>query len=458
MKRILEGLFVVIWCVIVVAACTDPTFVGEELLEGDKVQPGFTDTVSIRTYTSSIDSFRTYTSTFSGQLEKYFVGDFLDPILGRTKATTVIQTRMQRDPTFFTLIPPSFPVGPIVDSIVLVLPYDADNFYGNLNQIYTFEVLELQEGFAREDDYYSNTPVPATAEQLAVHSFRPSLNDSLSVINYTFGVPDTVSFSHLRVHLPIRLGQKLVNLDSISISSDSAYLSVFPGLVLAPISQNDGIVSFNLSPVVGESRGGVYVYYRDQGTDEKNQYQFGFNEFAGRYVNFERDFSGSVAEAYIGPGKGDSLLFLKGNLGTEVRVEFPYITNLKGLIVNEALLEIALVDLPGSPPGEFEPIEQLTLSRKRADGSIVLIDDFLFAPSNLIGLSFGGDLEEGVNGEAGLYTMNISTHLQRMIDGDEVNELIMSVFRRGDNPHRSVLAGAKHPTFPVKLKITFTKP
>lgn len=458
MNRILEGLFFAVCCVMFVVACTDPTLVGEELLEGDKVQPGFTDTVSITAYTNSVDSFRTYSSSLTSQLEKYFVGDFVDPIFGTTKASTVIQARMQRNATFFTLEPPSFPDNTLIDSVILVLPYDADNFYGDLNQIYSLEVLELTEGFAREDTYYSNSPVPATAGTLASHSFRPSPNDSTETINYAFSVADTVRFSHVRIPLPTSLGEEIVQLDSTFFQSDSAFLSFLPGLVLSPTSQNAGFVSFNLAPILNENRGGIYVYYRDEATDIKNQYQFGFNEFSGRYVNFETEVAGSVVEPYIGEGKGDSLLFVQGCLGTEARIQFPYITEMKGLIVNEAILEIALVDFPGAFADIYDPIEQLILSRETADGEAILIDDFVLTPTELISFSFGGDLEDGPNGEAGLYSMNISTHLQRMIDGDEVNELILSVFRRGDNPNRSILAGADHPTFPIKLKVTFTKP
>ncbi len=458
MNRILEGLVLAVCCVVFMVACTDPTLVGEELLEGDKVQPGFTDTISITAYTNPVDSFRTYNSSLASQLEKYFVGDFTDPVFGKTKASTVIQARMQRNPTFFTLNPPSFPSDAIVDSIVLVLPYDSDNFYGDLNQIYSVEVSELAEGFAREDTYYSNAPIPAVAGSLASHSFRPSPNDSTETINYAFSVADTVSFSHVRIPLPTSLGEQIVNLDSTFFQSDSAFLSFLPGLVISPISQNDGFISFNLSPVINENRGGIYVYFRGQSDGVLNQYQFGFNEFSGRYANIETEFSGSVVEPYLGEGKGDSLLFVQGCLGTEARIQFPHITTMKGLIVNEAILEIALVDFPGAMTDIYDPIEQLILSRETADGEIILIDDFILTPSDLIPFSFGGDLEDGPNGEAGLYSMNISTHLQRMIDGDEVNELILSVFRRGDNPTRSIIAGGDHPTFPIKLNITFTKP
>lgn len=457
MNRILEGFVLAVCCVVFMVACTDPTLLGEELLEGDKVQPGFTDTVSVTAYVSPVDSFRTYNSSLASQLEKYFVGDFTDPIFGNTKASTVIQARMQRNPTFFTLNPPNFPSDAIVDSVVLVLPYDSDNFYGDLNQIYSIEVSELAEGFAREDNYYSNSPIPAIAGSLASYSFRPSPNDSTETINYAFSAADTVSFSHVRIPLPTSLGVQIVNLDSTFFQSDSAFLSFLPGLVISPITQNQGFVSFNLAPILNENRGGIYVYYRGQSNDILNQYQFGFNEFAGRYVNFETEFSGSVAEPYLGEGKGDSLLFLQGCLGTEARIQFPHIADLKGLIINEAILEIALVDFPGALTDIYDPIGQLILSREK-DGEVFLIDDFILTPTELIPFSFGGDLEDGPNGEAGLYSMNISTHLQRMIDGDEVNELILSVFRRGDHPNRSVIAGGDHPTFPIKLNITFTKP
>ena len=457
MNRILVGLLVAICCLGLMVGCTDPTIVGEELLEGDKVQPGFTDTITVSSYTSRLDSFRTFSSALSGQLGRYAVGDYKDPIFGSMKASTVIQARMQRDPIFFTLNPPSFGAGATVDSVVLVLPYDSESFYGNLNQIYSFEVIELAEGFERNEDYYSNAPLPLLGNQLASHSFRPSPNDSTATINYSFGAADTIRFPHIRVPLPITLGEQLVILDSTFYESDSAFLNFLPGLALRPTSENGGLTSFNLSPSsTNGSQAGIYVYYRTS-TDIEDQYLFGFNEFSGRYVNYETDFAGSEIQPFLGEGRGDTLLFLKGGLGTEIKINFPHITELKGLIVNEALLEVAYIDFPGAQEDIYDPIQQLTLSRNTDDG-IILIDDFVLAPSDLVGFSFGGDLEDGPNGEAGLYTMNISTHLQRMIDGEENSELILSVFRRGDNHNRGVLAGSKHPDFPIKLKVTFTKP
>ncbi|NRB52421.1 MAG: DUF4270 family protein [Saprospiraceae bacterium] len=457
MNRILRGLFVAVCCLGLLVGCTDPTIVGEELLEGDKVQPGFTDTISITSYTSRLDSFRTFSSSLAGQLGRYAVSDFKDPIFGSMKASTVIQARMQRDPIFFTLNPPTFASGTTVDSIVLVLPYDPGSFYGNLNQIYSFEVIQLAEGFAREDDYYSNSPLPALGNQLASHSFRPSPNDSTVTINYSFDIADTTSFPHIRVPLPVSLGEQLVLLDSTFFESDSAFLNFLPGVALRPTSENGGLTSFNLSPSTPNgSQAGIYVYYRTS-TDLRNQYQFPFNEFSGRYVNYETDFVGSEAQPFLGEGRGDTLLFLKGGLGTQIKIKFPHITELKGVIVNEALLDVAYIDYPGAQEEIYDPVQQLTLSRETPDG-VLLIDDFVLAPSDLVGFSFGGDLEDGPNGEAGLYTMNISTHLQRVIDGEEPDELILSVFRRGDNHNRGVMAGSKHPEFPIKLKVTFTKP
>lgn len=457
MNRILEGLLVAICCLGLIVGCTDPTIVGEELLEGDKVQPGFTDTISISSYTSRLDSFRTYSSTLAGQLGRYAVGNYKDPVFGSMKASTVVQARMQRDAIFFTLNPPNFGSNATVDSVILVLPYDSESFYGNLNQIYSFEVVELAEGFARDQDYYSNSPLPLLGNQLASHSFRPSPNDSTATINYSFDVADTISFPHIRVPLPVTLGEQMIILDSTFYESDSAFLNFLPGLALRPTSENGGLTSFNLSPSSQNgSRGGIYVYYKT-GAGLKNQYNFAFNEFSGRYVNYETDFAGSEVQPYLGEGRGDTLLFLKGGLGTEIKISFPHITELKGVIVNEALLEVAYIDFPGAQDEIYDPVEQLTLSRNTDDG-IFLIDDFVLAPSDLVGFSFGGDLEDGQNGEAGLYTMNISTHLQRMIDGDENNELILSVFRRGDNHNRGVMAGSKHPDFPIKLRVTFTKP
>lgn len=40
-------------------------------------------------------------------------------------------------------------------------------------------------------------------------------------------------------------------------------------------------------------------------------------------------------------------LFLKGGLGSEIKISFLYIIELKGVIVNEVLLEIVYIDFFG---------------------------------------------------------------------------------------------------------------
>jgi hypothetical protein len=136
-------------------SCTDPTKLGADLLEEDQISAGFTDTLNLISYTVEGDSVRTYTELFSGQLNSYLFGDFTSPVFGRSVSTLYVQARLPRDASL-GVIEPEFKDSDLLDSIVLVLPYDTIAYYGLTNEVFGIEVLELAESMVDTIDYYSN--------------------------------------------------------------------------------------------------------------------------------------------------------------------------------------------------------------------------------------------------------------------------------------------------------------
>jgi hypothetical protein len=69
----------------------------------------------------------------------------------------------------------------------------------------------------------------------------------------------------------------------------------------------------------------------------------------------------------------------------------------------------------------------------------------------------GGNPLFGADGSPGKYRVNLSTHLNRMVDGKVPPEIFIRVFPRSERAARSVLYGAGHPKYGAKLKVTFTE-
>ena len=106
------------------------------------------------------------------------------------------------------------------------------------------------------------------------------------------------------------------------------------------------------------------------------------------------------------------------------------------------------------------PLEQLFLSKKNEDGELIIIEDLSTAieVGSLSGF-FGGNLVEKTedNIVISTYTMNISEHLQDIINGIETrNDLYISTVAKAQSANRTVIFGTGHPTHAPKLNITYT--
>ena len=150
-----------------VVSCSDPTLVGGSLLEDDKANVGFSDTLSITATSITNDSIRTYTPFNSSQLATYLLGNLNDPLFGRSSSTIYAQVYPENNN-------PRFRDSTRIDSIVLVLPYDIDNFYAKAaGETFDIEVFHLCERFR-----LTLTEVPvevANSERSTVHVARDTI-------------------------------------------------------------------------------------------------------------------------------------------------------------------------------------------------------------------------------------------------------------------------------------------
>ncbi|MDX1939415.1 MAG: DUF4270 family protein [Saprospiraceae bacterium] len=451
MKQLVWFSCAVVMVLTLMVACTDPTEIGADLLEGDKAEVGFTDTLEVIATTIKTDSILTYFPVFqtSEAFTLYPCGNMIDPIFGTTKAQIYGQLSLS---DFL----PDLEAAAKVDSIILVLPYDSIGLYGNLKETYGISVKRLTEDMDNNLSYYSNDSFQSDPNPLANVQFVPRL-DSITIFDYATGEVDTLKIpAQLRIPLPISFAQELIQLDTNFYESDSAFISYFKGIHIQPTTVNQGMLSFNLA----NSRSGIYLYYEKTDTS-KAQYQFEFNAFRARSVQFEHNAAGTIVERYAGnTSLGDSLIFLQGMAGVTTKLEIPFVKNLTGVVINKAELEVRIAELPGDNLDIFTPVPQIVLIRPEEDGDFVSIDDvtiLLRQGTTVFNTAYGGMPEEGKPGEPKVYKMNISTHFQRMIDGSRPNILYLSVLNRVETPSRVALYGTKHPQYAIKLKVAFTR-
>ena len=465
--------FVLAVSVLFYASCTDPTLAGADLLDEDIAEVGFTDTFSVLTNTVKSDPVLTFSPFSNDQLDAYLFGNMTDPVFGRSSSTINVQFYPYE---FGTSVNPAiFEDFTAVDSVVLRLPYATRGFYGDiLGQQMGMEVALLDELLNVDEDVFSDRVAATQTDPLTVYDFEANIMDTLSFNDFTSNSDneiDTaeVAFLHLRVPLPNSFGESLLQAylaDTTLYESRLDFLTRFPGLQLSPSKATEGIMQFFLStnPVTPALTAGIHVYYRDS-SNQIRRYLFNFNPNQNtRFTTFEHDYTGTTAGEFVdNTTSSDSLIFLQGMAGAEGQITLPDFSNLQDVVVNKAELEFYRADLEEGDT-TFAIPEQLVLVTKGEDGEESLLIDVLSAGQDLP-FFFGGTPVEDETLGLTRYNLNISTYLQRVIDGTADREITLypisntniSTQKRAETAERIVLYGSGHPEYAPVLRLTFTR-
>lgn len=453
--RCLPGVCMMI--LLLVSSCTDPIMVGAALFEEDQASVGFNDTLEVITRTIPGDSVRTYSPLTSQQLRSYRLGRFQDPVFGTTEASLYLQPLLERLRPDFT--------GAVLDSIVLVLPYDTTGFYGAIDEPFGIEVFRVIEDMRRNEEYYSNRTFAAETVPLGQLTFTPNL-DSLEVVEFDDGERDTIRFPHIRIPLSASFGEELLSYDTLITGSDTTFLNQFKGLYLRPTTENQGLLSFNL---ITSAEAGIVIYYREEDLDEE-QFKLQFLATSTRVIHYEHDYTGSIVAPYLeNPGANDSLVFLQGLAGVNVRLEIPALDDLSNVAINFAELEVSAAILPEDDPDLFDRVGQILVYTMEGD-QVFPVADLGILESRGVSIpgGFGGVPEEREGDEPDVYSFNITAQLQRMLEspdenvlflfaGKEKEELSGSIPYKAARAWRSVLYGGSHPQYPIRLKVAYTR-
>lgn len=432
---ILMGVFLFL-----VIACNDATVIGSDLILGEELDAEFTDTVSFTTYNRVIDTVTLYNPDAGVVFANLPFGDFEDPVFGRSTSSIYSQV------TLAVSGAPDFE-GFVKDSVILILPFNPSAFYGDTTETYSLEVYEIGESLEAGTNFNSSLEF-ALGEKLGEASFVPSSAD-VAVIDPTDGELDSIG-AHLRVKLEGDIIDSLFSGDPSKFDSTDDFEDFFHGFHLKPTSVNAGMVGFNLRRI--SPTAGITVYYSNVAGDEFFDYQFSIFNSQVVTANFQQEYGGSIAEPFLGEGAEgrDSLLFIQSMAGINVSFEFPHLEALGDIIINEAILELPIVDIAGDSDALFDPIQLIAIEINE-DGLTKLIDDVTFASGSDVGTLFGGIPENGV------YQMNISSFLQDAKQGTINNTLEVLVLLKPEKAERVVLAGPAHSTTPAKLKLTYTE-
>jgi hypothetical protein len=455
MKRFfaLAGLCVI--ALIMIEACQEPGFVGSGLLEEGRLNINVKEDFELSTQVLVADSFPTFIKNPARPGDRVInntlmVGQFNDEIVGQAKAVGYLQYQLDPD-----LVTPDFS-NSVLDSIVLILSYDPNLFYGNGEATHQIKVSALGERIDSRDTLFTSTILPI--ERLIAEESRV-INplDSITIINYI-----TEEEQRLRAQFRIKLDQDFANeifSDFETLEDRTAFREKYKGLRIESNTEESAVSAFSVSPVANGPNGlnRMTAYFTKDDT-LRQTYSFRFTD--RNHQHFEHDFTGSLAQSMIqDPSQTEELIMVQSWQGLNIKINFDDLSFLEDKLINHASLEFAVAPLDNNNRVNFPPAEQLLASISN-NGQLIVVSDItdLELASTTISSGFGGNLVFKGGTDPGSYTMNITKTLKLIMRGDlEEKSIFVTPANRSRNAARSVLYGPKSQIRPVKLRVVYTE-
>jgi hypothetical protein len=380
-----------------------------------------TDTLSIKTVdTSTIVAYSVIQDSIRTDENKTnILGSIVDPVFGKTTASFCTQIRLSSEGV-------DFGIDPVLDSVVLMLRYSS--IYGNADALQNVKVYELNESITVDSTYYSNHKIRYYNTLLADYTFRPDLEDSVSIYG-------TKVLPHLRINLSKQtnyFGNKILYAPEDILLKNAKFVNFINGLYLQSSAVNfDGsLISFNMSSPLTK----MVVYFHNQDTTGKLRdslnYDFLINELCSRintfdhnnYVEASPEFKNQVLNHDTLQGK--NTLFLQGLSGVRIKFRLPFIKDFGDkFALNTALLILKDVETDTT----LAPPPQLTLVQEDSVGKLHSVID-----EGEGSTYFGGNYVTSDRS----YHFRITRHIQQVIQGKiKNNDLYLMV----NNPVSSVL-------------------
>lgn len=344
-------------------------------------------------------------------------------------------------------ITPNF-TGGILDSVAIVLKVDSARFYGNPRALHDISVYSLNEPYEVEDTVKTDQVLQRSEEP--VGTIERVVLDELDSLFLLDGFGLTTSFADaLFIKLNRRFGSDIFQ-DTARNDTEEGIAELINGFYVESTSGNS-IAQFDLNDEVSSM---VFFFKDSLGINQNFPYRFGTYNPA----NFSYDISGSNLEQALIDSSADDRLFLQGHAGATIEIDIDDVLSVEDPFINLATLEIFVDQKSLIDSMLFNYPLTLDLSTVNEDGTLEPVIDLNIGQEvgQTLGI-FNGSLSRDNLTEIVSYEMNITNHVKEIFNGTRSSKLILSVRDRVQNPNSVVIFGPNHPTFPARLKLTYTK-
>ncbi|MCY1721249.1 DUF4270 domain-containing protein [Prolixibacteraceae bacterium Z1-6] len=437
--RVIAGMLLL---AVAFTACDNRNDLGFEMLPGE-------DLINVKNVVIK-DDISAYTHTEDGLISSggtSLLGSLNDPVFGSSHINFAAQFRLSSYPAFGT--------NPVPDSVRLFLYFRT--VYGDTITPQHLKVYEMAESIDPYTDYTQDIDLKSMAYDNVLGEI-----DYLAKVKMDSTETDTL-YQLISIPLDNSLGEKLVNLDSLSLISNDVFLKFFKGLYIEAEKLNGSVGNMiKLEAASSSSFQGsaLVVYYNNDENIEKEldpeedadtlSRAFIITPYSARVNSIEHDYTGTVFEGNLNQEVVmDEYLYIQPTGGLKSKFYIEGLENWKdstNTAINKAEL-VFQVDTIVTDKDNFAPPSQLLVTFIDDDGEERIPADYFFNP-----LFYGGYLNSNYQ-----YRFNITQHMQRVIEGDVGNNgFYLSTGRKTSYANRVVLESPLKGSG-VQLIVTYSK-
>nr|MBS0037514.1 DUF4270 family protein [Saprospiraceae bacterium] len=448
LKSLQHSIYIWLVLALLIGACNDPSFVGSDLLEDDIIDYETTENFDFDLKIAPSDSVAVF--DLVDRVSTHRIGQVYDPYFGTTRAALAVQL-LSETPALDT----SEVI--VIDSVVLSMVYDLEGFYGDTLLPMGLEVYRLLEFYdPRSEVLYSDHSYPTSASPIGTKlNFTPKPRTPIirQVPNEENGT-DTVQLApQIRIPLDHSIGEELLSLDSVSLMSDSVFVSQFPGIFITPTAQNGSLMGVHTT----SRRTVLTVFYTGDGTSRSRSYITQSNWIVGQ--TYSHDYTGAEVESKINESQNEELV-VQGLTGLGTRINIHGLEQLEGKLINQARLRVFLnkrTDLPESGIFPEIPIFRL-LKISEVDNQMTNILDVIIELNQGLSGNFGGRLQSRIiEGDTlAVYDMNITSHLQEILKQGKNPTLFLQSNNNRDVMGNTRAFGPGNLEHPMELRVVYT--
>jgi hypothetical protein len=411
------------------------------------------DTLTVKTYTTAIDSIVTSQKT-----------RFL---AGRSENSLGIRTTCE---AYFRLDPSAgggFHESTVFDSACFILYPDGYNS-GDTTKVLELAIHSLTEDIAVDDEteyIYNNKQFACEPSPLV-----------------TFSVDLNNEYDSISIRLPGDYERKFFDMafneDSILLDKD-LFNEIYKGYVIkAANQQNSFIIGFNAvadSSVAPKIR----IYYHDNTPNDDLYFDYtleNFTEYTGEKYSISGSEANSFASNYImndysnskfkniktgteklSSSETDDITYMQGGLNLRTRIEIPYIDNLYALGIGSIIkAELTFEPIEGTYQEEIDLPSSLEVflidSKNRSYGQMSDIGGKNAATAVL---NYNDEFKNQT-----YYTFDVTRFVrdEYISKGDPEYSLLMTLPQSGiaSNVEQLMIGSQEHPSQPLKLKLYLT--